>query len=340
MGYGFRFMARPQGLETEKIAKELAAQHAVRIHCRKKAEGRGLSSAVLLGFNLAKYPTLLCMDADLQHEPESVPAVAAPVLEGQAEFAIGSRNVEGGGLGFEWSPVRRLISRGATLLAWFVAPSTDPMSGFFCVSKDVLKRGEGQLNPIGFKIALEIMVRCRCNPIKDVGITFQERNAGESKLSAKTYRLYLEQLISLYMASYGPQILVTVWQTRRELRQPVAAYQMCCSGEGLCATLCAPPLPRLRFLQRTPFIAQQLSGLEREAWICFVLGFLRSTLNSSALLGDFMGGGTDLFAALLAILGIYDVCAMNGGIEIPKKRVNASFSVEYSAVRPFGFKAP
>ncbi|CAJ1385683.1 unnamed protein product [Effrenium voratum] len=84
----------------------------------------------------------------------------------------------------------------------------------------------------------------------------------------------------------------------------------------LCATLCAPPLPRLRFLQRTPFIAQQLSGLEREAWICFVLGFLRSTLNSSALLGDFMGGGTDLFAALLAILGIYDVCAMNGSLLI------------------------
>ncbi|CAJ1349267.1 unnamed protein product, partial [Effrenium voratum] len=119
----------PGSQETEKIVKELAAQHAVRIHCRKKAEGRGLSSAVLLGFNLAKYPTLLCMDADLQHEPESVPAVAAPVLEGQAEFAVGSRNVEGGGLGFEWSPVRRLISRGATLLAWFVAPSTDPMSG-------------------------------------------------------------------------------------------------------------------------------------------------------------------------------------------------------------------
>ncbi|CAJ1332578.1 unnamed protein product, partial [Effrenium voratum] len=67
---------------------------------------------------------------------------------------------------------------------------------------------------------------------------------------------------------------------------------------------------------RTPFIAQQLSGLEREAWICFVLGFLRSTLNSSALLGDFMGGGTDLFAALLAILGIYDVCAMNGSLLI------------------------
>lgn len=191
--------------ETVKIAKALTGEGLpVRIHCRKKSEGRGLSSAVLLGFSMAKYPVLLCMDADLQHEPESVPAVAQPVMEGTAEFAIGSRHVEGGGVGFEWSPLRRAVSFGATLLAWFLAPSTDPMSGFFCISKEVLKRGEGQLNPIGFKIGLEIMVRCRCKPVKDVAITFQERNAGESKLSAKTYKLYLEQLLSLYIALYGP----------------------------------------------------------------------------------------------------------------------------------------
>mmetsp|Transcript_22319 Transcript_22319/g.45966 ORF Transcript_22319/g.45966 Transcript_22319/m.45966 type:complete len:284 (+) Transcript_22319:35-886(+) len=195
--------------ETVKIAKALTGEGLpVRIHCRKKSEGRGLSSAVLLGFKMAKYPVLLCMDADLQHEPESVPAVAQPVMEGTAEFAIGSRHVEGGGVGFEWSPLRRAVSFGATLLAWFLAPSTDPMSGFFCVSREVLKRGEGKLNPIGFKIGLEIMVRCRCKPVKDVAITFQERNAGESKLSAKTYKLYLEQLLSLYIALYGPLLAV------------------------------------------------------------------------------------------------------------------------------------
>eukprot|EP00913_Durusdinium_trenchii_P028596 g26819.t1 len=190
---------------TEKIVKALASEgYAVRIHCRKAEEGRGLSSAVLLGFEKAKYATLLCMDADLQHEPESVPDVAQPVLEGTAEFAIGSRHVEGGGLGFEWSMMRRVVSGGATLLACFLVKSTDPMSGFFCVSKEVLKRGEEDLNPIGFKIALEIMVRCRCNPIKD------ERNAGESKLSASQYKLYLLQLLSLYMVKYKVLVLVMV----------------------------------------------------------------------------------------------------------------------------------
>ena len=66
--------------QTEKIVAELQKEgYEVKIHVRRKGEGRGLSSAVLLGFEKAKYATVMCMDADLQHEPESVPAVADPV---------------------------------------------------------------------------------------------------------------------------------------------------------------------------------------------------------------------------------------------------------------------
>ena len=70
----------------------------VRLETRARSQGRGLSSAVLLGFARAKYDTVLCMDADLQHEPESVPSVAAPVLAGRADFSVGSRHVGGGGV--------------------------------------------------------------------------------------------------------------------------------------------------------------------------------------------------------------------------------------------------
>lgn len=190
--------------ETEKIVKELSEKYPVRIHCRKKVEGRGLSSAVLLGFEKAKHQTILCMDADLQHEPESVPGVAAPVLSKEAEFSVGSRNVEGGGVGFDWSPLRRIVSKGGTVLSWGVAwGATDPMSGFFCTRKDVLERGKAKINPIGFKIGLEIMVRCRAKPVADVAITFRERVAGESKLSAEVYQRYVQQLASLYWDKYG-----------------------------------------------------------------------------------------------------------------------------------------
>merc|ERR1719189_654721 len=81
---------------TEAIIKDLQkAGYNVRIHCRKKKEGRGLSSAVLLGFDGAKHEVLLCMDADLQHEPEAVPAVARSVMDGLADFSVGSRHIDG-----------------------------------------------------------------------------------------------------------------------------------------------------------------------------------------------------------------------------------------------------
>ncbi|GAB5367347.1 hypothetical protein AAMO2058_001222500 [Amorphochlora amoebiformis] len=182
------------------IVDDLKSRYPVRIHVRDKSVGRGLSSAVLLGFSKAKYDTILCMDADLQHEPESVPAVAEPVLTKKAEFSVGSRNVPGGGVA-AWAFHRKVISAGATLLAWPLSGSTDPMSGFFCTTKEVLARGD-RINPIGFKIGLEIMVRCRCKTIKDVPIMFQDRVAGESKLSTKQNFLYLMQLMALYLDRY------------------------------------------------------------------------------------------------------------------------------------------
>ena len=177
------------------------SQHTVRIHCRKKIEGKGLASAVILGFEKARYDTLLCMDADLQHEPEAVPKVAAPVLTGRSEFSVGSRFAAGGEIGKNWPAHRRLISWVATMLAVPLAATSDPMSGFFCLTKDVFQRGRESLQVSGFKISLELMARCKPNKIIDVGISFKERVAGESKLTMKQNVEYLKQLATLYVAN-------------------------------------------------------------------------------------------------------------------------------------------
>ena len=178
-------------VKTESIVKDLKAEgYAIRIHVRRKGEGRGLSSAVMLGLSKAKYDTMLVMDADLQHEPEAVPSVAKPVLTRQAEFSVGSRNVEGGKVA-AWSFIRKLISFVATILARPLTTCTDPMSGFFCISREVFERGSSSCNVMGFKIGLELMVRCNANPVKDVPITFRDRIAGESKLSMKQNFLYV-----------------------------------------------------------------------------------------------------------------------------------------------------
>jgi dolichol-phosphate mannosyltransferase len=91
------------------------------------------------------------------------------------------------------------------------------MSGFFCTRKSVIERGESSINPIGFKIGLEIMSRCRANPVVDVPITFQSRIAGESKLTMKQNFLYIEQLIGLYWSRFKwlmivcAAVLVVIW---------------------------------------------------------------------------------------------------------------------------------
>lgn len=96
---------------------------------------------------------------------------------------------------------------GATALARGLCSSSDPMSGFFCVRKKTLERGLAKLNPIGFKIGLEIMARCQTS-VRDVPIMFQERLHGESKLSAKQNVEYIQQLLGLYWAAYGLRLTV------------------------------------------------------------------------------------------------------------------------------------
>jgi dolichol-phosphate mannosyltransferase len=197
--------------KTVEIVKQLAKEgYPVGIHSRKISEGRGLSSAVLLGFGKAKHETILCMDADLQHEPEAVYSVALPVLLGKAEFTVGSRYCGGGGFGFDWALHRKLISSTATMLAYGVSKSSDPMSGFFCTTRTVLARGAKSINPIGFKIGLEVMARCRAEPVVDVPITFQSRIAGESKLTMKQNVQYIQQLAALYWDRFAWLIVVLV----------------------------------------------------------------------------------------------------------------------------------
>lgn len=191
-------------IATLAVVEQLKAEgYNIRIHVRRRHEGKGLSSAVLLGLSLAHHKTMLVMDADLQHEPESAPSVAKPVLDGLAEFAVGSRNVSGGKVAEGWPLVRRIISNGATLLARPLTSCTDPMSGFFCLSLNTLKRAEkAGLNPMGYKIGLELMVRAKCKAVQEVPITFRDRQHGESKLTMKQNALYLMHLAHLYWFAY------------------------------------------------------------------------------------------------------------------------------------------
>ena len=77
----------------------------------------------------------------------------------------------------------------------------DPMSGFFFTKKTVLERGA--LNPTGYKILLEVLVKCKPKNVVEVPITFKDREKGESKLNAGVQINYLKHLMRLYSHKLG-----------------------------------------------------------------------------------------------------------------------------------------
>ncbi len=158
-----------------------------------RVDERGLSSAVLRGFRESKGDVLVCMDADLSHPPEAIPKLIECLEDGQTEFVLGSRYVEGASTDEGWGVLRWLNSKVATLLARPFVRVNDPMSGFFAMRRDVFERAD-ELSPIGYKIGLELMVKCGCANIREVPIHFSDRKHGQSKLTLAVQWAFIKHL--------------------------------------------------------------------------------------------------------------------------------------------------
>lgn len=161
---------------------------------RRQGE-RGLASAVVRGWQVARGDILAVMDADLQHPPEANWGLYQEMMRG-ADLAGATRNVGGGGVS-DWSIQRRVVSRAAQLLGLLLLPEvfgrvSDPMSGFFMVRRSAI--AGVSLSPIGYKILMEVVARGRVRWIGEVPYEFRERVEGETKL---TYRICLEYLLHL-----------------------------------------------------------------------------------------------------------------------------------------------
>jgi dolichol-phosphate mannosyltransferase len=184
--------------DTRGVCAKLAETYPLTLHVREQPKD-GLSGAVLAGFERARGDVLAVMDADLQHPPERLPDLVAPLERGEADFVLGSRHAPGGTVAERWGLFRRLNSRVATLLARPFAgrQTTDPMSGFFALRRDTLA-GARRLTPLGYKIGLELMCKCRVGRVKEIPIHFTARRHGRSKLTVAQQFKYLEHLSRLY----------------------------------------------------------------------------------------------------------------------------------------------
>jgi dolichol-phosphate mannosyltransferase len=188
----------------QKIAHNLGDVHVIR-----RVGRRGLSSAVIEGFLAAKGDIFVVMDADGQHDMQLLPKLHRAVTE-HSGIAIGSRYVEGGGVG-AWDERRYALSRIATKLAIALCAvkARDPMSGFFAVDRATFEEVLPRLNPKGFKILLDLLVHVpRRTQVTEVPFTFGVRRHGESKLSRRVQLEFLEYLYDVSLGRYIPLTFV------------------------------------------------------------------------------------------------------------------------------------
>lgn len=203
---------------TWEMAQAMVAEYPHLRVMRRQGE-RGLSTAVIRGWQAARGSFLGVIDGDLQHPPETLLELLEAMQQG-ADLAVASRHVDGGGVS-TWSALRRLLSRGAQVLGLVLLPGvisrvSDPMSGYFLVQRSAI--ADRPLNPLGYKILIEVIGRGDIQDIVEVGYVFQERQEGTSKVTWRQYRDYLRHLVRLRIE------LGRIGQLTRRLDFPIGRF--------------------------------------------------------------------------------------------------------------------
>ncbi len=189
---------------TAERVRELACENP-RVRVLQRIGRRGLSSACIEGMLATVAPYLAVMDADLQHDESLLPRMLAALRGGSLDIVVGSRYVDGGGVG-AWDQRRASMSRLANDIGrrLIKADLKDPMSGFFMLRAEVLHACVRSLSGVGFKILLDLFAsHPRALRFLEIPYTFRERQAGESKLDNAVLWEYLLMLIQKLV---GPMI--------------------------------------------------------------------------------------------------------------------------------------
>ncbi len=182
---------------TADVAEALAQRFPLRVV--KRVNERGLATAVLAGFQISHAPVCVVMDADGSHPVDVLPQMAQLVLGNRADIVVGSRHLPGGG-SRGWPVFSRLKSRLAAAAAIGLTRMTDPTTGMMAIRRELLNHLD--LNPLGWKIVLEIVVKAGDAKVEEIPIVFDNRQLGRSKQSLHVLWLYLRHCYQLYRHRY------------------------------------------------------------------------------------------------------------------------------------------
>ncbi len=189
--------------DTPSIIERAARDNDLHVRVIHRKRGRregGLSSAVIEGLSAATGRYVLVMDADLQHPTDMIATLVDRAQQHDADVVIASRYVSGGSDAGLAGPLRKVISVAARWLVRILffdklRAIHDPLSGFFLARAAILDTAS--LRPIGFKILLDILIRCRYRRVDEAPLRFEARSGGSSKASLSQGRDFLVHTATL-----------------------------------------------------------------------------------------------------------------------------------------------
>ena len=266
------------------------SQSEPRVRCLRRVGRRGLSSAVIEGMLVANASAIAVMDADFQHDETKLPEMLRLLTEGGADVVVATRYSDGGGVG-EWDTTRAQLSVWANRLSRALVgdQTSDPVSGFFMLRRQVLAEALYDLSQQGYKILIDILTSSRRSlVVKEVPYVFRDRREGDSKLSL------------LVVAEFG---FLLIDKITRGLIPPRFVLFCAVGSLGLIVHLIAL---RALLLSGTEFVVAQTGA----TYIAMVSNFLINnvfTYGDRRLRGLSMAKGLVLFMLICSVGAIANV---------------------------------
>jgi glycosyltransferase involved in cell wall biosynthesis len=172
----------------------------------------GIGGAVQTGFRYAweeGYELAVRLDGDGQHDPAELPALVAPIVSGEADLAVGSRFVVGGG--YRSSAARRVGIRILAAVVSAIARQrlTDTTSGFQAANRKVIGVYAADLphdypEVEGMVMAIKHRIR-----LVEVPVTMREREHGRSSIGAFGSVYYMIKiLLALFVDLFRKDVIV------------------------------------------------------------------------------------------------------------------------------------
>jgi dolichol-phosphate mannosyltransferase len=174
---------------TAEIVRQMQAMHPLELFLEERKGKSGLGTAYIHGFKWAlerNYRYIFEMDADFSHNPADLERLYLVCHTGQADVAIGSRYVKGGGT-VNWPRNRIWLSKGGSLYTRLITlmPVKDTTAGFMCYKREVLDAMNlDELHFLGYAFQIEMKYAAWKLGFKivEVPIIFEDRKHGTSKM--------------------------------------------------------------------------------------------------------------------------------------------------------------